>query len=400
MYGYLVTLCCLITSLISAYPALIITPVADLVGAPLQALHATHDIEERYRQLPLNTIKDCKTPQRLHQLLFNEIVEVLEEHEEQIKVRVPYLFYLSAKQSAPQDVYWTLKKYTIPLSQIAAIGALKTIPLQHNYQTKTLAPYTRPTAALIEPWHDEKLQTTFSFGTRFALHALHQTTVEVWRYNYKTRTNERVSLPKSMVLIQTYIPQKQDAINAFVGLLRRCCTNQHGMVAYVLGGCSFTRRTAQLPFRATKKHEKCTHSFYARSDDTATKNGFDCSGLITRCAQMAGVPYFYKNTFTAQACLPQIGVTKPAAGDLIWIPGHIMIISDVEKNLLIEARGYQHGYGRVHEMPLNKVFKDIETFDELHHISATKKPAVRLDHAGQEQDWYSDIKILSLQSCW
>lgn len=52
-------------------------------------------------------------------------------------------------------------------------------------------------------------------------------------------------------------------------------------------------------------------------------------------------------------------------GDLIWTPGHVMIINNLKNNTLVEARGYSSGYGCVHKITLDKVFAEINTYDDL-----------------------------------
>ena len=46
--------------------------------------------------------------------------------------------------------------------------------------------------------------------------------------------------------------------------------------------------------------------------------------------------------------LPEVGPDqKIKVGDLIYFPGHVMIVSDLAKNLFIESAGYSVGFGIV-----------------------------------------------------
>ena len=66
---------------------------------------------------------------------------------------------------------------------------------------------------------------------------------------------------------------------------------------------------------------------------------------------------------TASSYLEQItDFTKIQAGDIIWMPGHVIVISDAANNLCIEANGY---YKCVHEIELNKIFLNIDNFKKL-----------------------------------
>ena len=124
--------------------------------------------------------------------------------------------------------------------------------------------------------------------------------------------------------------------------------------------------------------------------------GFDCSGVILRAAQIAGLPYFYKNTVTILNNLKPLTATDELAdGDLIWLPAHIMVVSDVAQQLCIEARHYAHGYGKVHEIPIQKVFGNIPHYAALKQAHLNQTPIDRLDRQGQVRQQVK-IKLLKL----
>jgi hypothetical protein len=77
-----------------------------------------------------------------------------------------------------------------------------------------------------------------------------------------------------------------------------------------------------------------------------------------------------------------------------------MIASDIKNNKLVEARHYNHGYGRIHELPLNKVFDGINTYQELVDAYHSKKKLYRLTSDGQIGDTINQFKILKLSSVW
>src|SRR5690606_17679975 len=113
-------------------------------------------------------------------------------------------------------------------------------------------------------------------------------------------------------------------------------------------------------------HNSDSSLYHYDKDTSATKSGFDCSGVIARATQICGIPYFCKNTATIPHCLKPLQKEQELHnGDLILIRGHVMIVFDVAKNLLIEARGYTHGYGKLQEIPINQVFEGIQTYKDL-----------------------------------
>jgi len=77
-----------------------------------------------------------------------------------------------------------------------------------------------------------------------------------------------------------------------------------------------------------------------------------------------------------------------------------MIISDLKKHTLIEARSYQSGFGRVHEIPLHKQFKGIKTYNDLVHAFYHNKPLKRIDKNGKVVETVKTFKILRLSSAW
>ena len=136
--------------------------------------------------------------------------------------------------------------------------------------------------------------------------------------------------------------------------MRQWAKRKEGFIPYVWGGFSFTDTI------------KTTSCFLLKDETTSPKTGLDCVGIIARVAQIYGIPYFYKNTTTIKQCLtPLARNSKLMTGDIIWVPGHVMIVADLTNHTLIEARGYDHGYGKVQEIPLNEEFKGINTYRDL-----------------------------------
>jgi len=129
------------------------------------------------------------------------------------------------------------------------------------------------------------------------------------------------------------------------------------------------------------------------------KTGLDCSGMIARAAQICGIPYFYKNTTIIERFLtPLAKGNKPIPGDIIWIPGHVMVVADFINNTLIEVRGYKHGYSKIHEIPLNEEFKGINTYHDLTNAYHNNKAIIRLDSSGNERETITSLKLLQLTS--
>lgn len=385
--------------------AVVTVPIADLVGQPLQNIYPDQSIDQAYAQLPLcgGTIKNDLNCLRIHQLLFNEMVEIIAEKNDEIMVRIPHLFYLTPNDTQRHDTYWMLKKAVTPLPLLNQHNIpLNTFPINYSYAYPAQLS-NQNLIVLVEPWYDKITRMTFSAGTQFvaAAHSMNHDHVCIKRYNPLLRINQIVPIPKKLTFTSSYPQKPQQCIDLFLSILHRWIQTNEGDVSYVLGGCSFTHRSNRPFAHKTNIYNNKHLSFYTRRYDTSPKNGYDCSGLIAKSAQLAGIPYFFKNTFTVAQCLTEIrSNTSLHDGDIIWIPGHVMVVSNIKKNLLIEARSYQHGYGIVHEIALNKVFKNINTYQDLLDCYFNKKELTRLDRHNNPQDTFKQMKILSLASCW
>lgn len=196
----------------------------------------------------------------------------------------------------------------------------------------------------------------------------------------------------------------QERIDLFIALIRSWITRNgaKGHIPYVWGGTSIVHYTQKAAVPHQKKGITRMLRWYDTAEQSVShKMGCDCSGLIFRAAQICGIPYFFKNSYTTTCYIPPLGMYDTLrAGDIIWVPGHVMIVADVTHNTLFEQRSYDHGYGKLHEIPLKKVFQGITTYQELVHAYHTKAPLWRIDSSGVVRDKFESWKILPLARVW
>ena len=237
---------------------------------------------------------------------------------------------------------------------------------------------------------------TFSAGTRFACinRAAKKARVSVYRFNPKRGVHETISLPKNLLYQSNNAKPDQQRAN-FVQILQRWA-HTPGTIPYVWGGCSFTEahRSNRFTTIPTKKG-----GYYTRAVDQkrAPKTGFDCTGIIARAAQIVGLPYFLKNSYTIAHNLPLLKANEPLLpGDIIWIPGHVIVITDTKNNRVVEAHAYGSGYGKVHELSISRIFKDIQKFDDLEIAFRKQIPLQRLNSKGEVFATYPQFKLLTL----
>lgn len=133
-------------------------------------------------------------------------------------------------------------------------------------------------------------------------------------------------------------------------------------------------------------------------ENRSVKSGFDCSALILRAAQIAGLPFYFRNTTTIAAHLKPLTIQDSLEdGDIIFMRGHVMVIASIKRNTCIEARSYGGGYGKVQEIHVQDLYKDITTLEELKDAYLTNKK-VELLTFDKIAKPINDLKILKLKS--
>lgn len=385
--------------------AFVCVPVADLIGQPLGTIH-THCSQSLYTALPVcggntNRLNSCL---RIQQLLFNEIVRVIQVHNDQVEVEVPHLFYITAhKINVPHNTFWTLRSNIILLSDLNHHGlSSNAIPQPFDFKKRKIT--QKNTVTLAMPWKDSITGLSFSAGTRFVLTPKQESNeyATVFTFDCRTFSFTTHSIPRTLCM-KTFFKNKQARITAFIKLLRRWCQlPENTFIPYVWGGCSFTKSATEHTFVEQVVSGPPAYSFFSRTCCTSSpKSGFDCTGLVLRAAHICKIPYFFKNSTTAAQLLKPLGTTDSIEkGDLIWIPGHIIVVSNVKRGLIIEARSYPGGYGKVHEIALSKQFKNIYNYDQLKTAFLNKQPLQRLDVHGNTTETIKTFKILKFKSLW
>lgn len=378
------------------YEAVTSVPVADLVGHPLHSCLSLYS----YETIPVYSKTVAGTPAcpRMHQLLFNEKVTVLKETATEVCVAIHSVYFTTQQRPSPQKTYWTEKKNIIPLHKIADASAY--LPEALDFATKKITS-SQPTVTLIMPWFDPISNQTFSAGTRFVLAHHKEHTYYVYLLDPVTCTFNQLPIDASICLLEKAHTCPQEKRAHFVAVLKHWAHLENGFIPYVWGGASFT-----LPYTAPHVCERSSHkqhtSFYYPKDTLVPKAGLDCTGLIARAAQLCSIPYFLKNSHTIATTLQPI---KPSMslqeGDIIWIQGHVMVVSDLANNKLIEARGYPDGYGKIHEIELEKVFKGIPTYQNLikKYHEGTKIGRLNCNPTKKTIEWFNKVMLFSLESC-
>lgn len=390
------------------YPVWAVTcvPVTDVVGQPLRVASSA---TPAFKNIPLCSLSTASPLcPRLHQLLFNEVVEILAEQGNQVQVAISNLFFISNADTKRHNTrYWGLKNNFIPLSSLENQG----INVQNIPEALSFTPEKSTTeqtiVSLITPWHEPSSNRTFSAGTRFVVNPAKNTpnTFAAYMLNSQGTNMEIFQIPRSACLLHNAAKTPHACIKDFTRILRTWAHMKNGFIPYVWGGCSVaTLIPEREAFTADNLNiGTITDTCYAYpSLGTCTvKTGLDCTGLASRAAQIAGIPYYLKNSITVATCLEPLQVTDSLTeGDIIWVPGHVMVVSNLEKNLLVEARHYAHGYGKVQEIKLSHVLLNMQTYQDLVDAFLRKQTIQRIDKNGKVRNTYKNWKILRIASAW
>lgn len=388
--------------------AVVISPVADLLGQPHEkSTKKHHTIEDYYHNIPFSG--NGEACQRLHQVLFNELVEVLEETAHEAKVRISNFYYIKHNESGLHDTYWIAKKHLLFLdSKKNHDNKQDLFPPPISYELRKLPQNKeKEIVTLKKPFSDSITKKTYSVGTRFIavpgqdFSGSHDRGFfTVYIYDLKSDKILQTKIPKKLC-IRNYFSAPKDQIHNFVTLLRSWTKHKQGFIPYVLGGFSWTSSCCNDTVE-TQLDPQTKKPFFNRKDwPHKAKQGFDCVGIIGRAAQICDIPFYYKNTLTLLKGLKPLKKSdKIMEGDLIWYPGHVMIVSNLEKNLIIEARGYDHGKGRVAESPISSIFEGVHSFDQLIEAKGSKQTFSILDRHGKVFMKSKNIHILKILSLW
>jgi len=374
---------------IQCQKAICIVPIADLVTDSFELSNPNCDIVEEYKNLPFTGEKGHPNCERVHQLLFNETVEILEELKYEIKVKISTTFFQTQDDKKNLHTsYYTLKENIRPINKISFEGNFENnAPESIDFNsTKFDIPNTN-IVTLILPFKDTLTEKTYSAGTRFTLVGEDNDDYHIKIYSPLKNIFLTGKVSKKVAVKEKDYSNKEKIQN-FVKLLKLWTSFkiEQECIPYVWGGVSF---------------RNLLNFFKKRYKDYTPLAGFDCSGLILRAAQICQIPYFFKNTATLIQNLQTLNFDEEINdGDLLWFQGHVLIISDTQNNKILEARGYNSGFGRVHEIPLNRFFSNIKNYQELKDAYLRGTPLEIINNVQEPYLTIKKFKILKLDSVW
>lgn len=385
--------------------AVVIDPVIEALGHPMGGLHENFQINSLYKKIPYSLNNVSKECPRLHQLLFNEIVTIKRDNGIEVECEVPNFFYIGYNGQERSSI-WILKKHIKMLTDFAEADILKNFPEPYSLKYKNSKYKSDKTiVALKYGWFDKATYKYYSAGTRFKRNKTADTKIEygIRLFNREKNIFENSLIPKKLALTFNY-KSNEAKTASFVNILKEWASEKNGIISYVWGGVSFLKRDTDQDFFLNSNYINFKNlKFWDRPYRGKPPTGFDCSGLILRAAQICDMPYFYKNTETLSKYLSPLEKSKLCRlknGDLIWYPGHVSIVSDIEKNEVIEAVGYRFGYGKVHSIKLNKLFENINNYKDLVFAYKNNKNLKRLKRDGSVGRIIDKFLLLKMDSIY
>lgn len=364
--------------------AVFIAPVTDLFFDQLSRHAPKVALSNLYYGVPLasnNSVYGCM---RATQVLFNQVVTIVKESGSEVCIHLERLFYDAPDRSAA-SCFWTLKKNLLTFDQLKKMGVDTAVfPKPIVRDVSSLKDSTIVTLTL--PWLDGVTGKEYSPGTRFVREAHNDTDeyIAIKLFDTNNRTIKQSFIPRDYCFLEKAL-STSDRQKAYVALIKKWALELDGIVPYVWGGASLVQVLPDDEFYTQGGTIfNGPISYWVRPGMRNPKTGFDCSGLIACAAQICGIPYFFKNTLTlANHLRPLAQGENIEEGDLIWYAGHVMVVSDLKKNQLIEASGYPSGHGKLQSIALSKKFMNINKYSDLVRAYHAKKPVKILNKDGK-----------------
>lgn len=333
------------------------------------------------------------TCRRAHQGLAHEVVSVTATDRDNAQIVFDNVIYGFNEQTRqPQSTFWTKKKHLVFLKDVSD-EALDAIPGPWSAQVSE-----QGASSSLNKAHDALILTRpwkyYSVGTRF-VHDSAEDTKHAYGVKHIDFTGASTSskIPKKYARIELSV-NAQEARQHFVKLANDLVdyasrVSVDKIIPYVWGGSSYVHEYQDGEFVLKDGWRRPTHNKpYA---------GYDCSEFVLRLAQISGISYFNKTTVMLCQRGTEIGPHDILEeGDLFWAPGHVMIVSDIARNEIIEAVGYSGGYGKVQRISLSKRFAGIENYDQLRRACYTKKPLQYLSKDGLVSSEVKECKFFKL----
>lgn len=368
-----------------AATVLVSVPIADLATKNLHRSYPALPIEELY-MLPYSPQEGSDSCMRAHQCLYNEVGRVKQIEGDEALVEFPHFFCETASKMRTSS-FWMLMKNIQHLSDLREF--LHCIPEPFRGGNEHIL-------TLMLPWKHPTTTTVYSAGTRFVRNEALDTEESYGIVFLDVDERRPTTALVNKTLAITKYPSDSDAAKKlFVRILKLWASLE--TIPYVWGGCSFTNTTNDDFQLIRTIREGNSIAYWDRPNTDHPRSGFDCSGLILRAAQIAGIPYYCKNTTTLSQNLKEVTLQEHLEeGDLMLIPGHVMIISNLDSHQCIDTLSYSSGYAKLVERHVSEIFEGATNFEELRHLANEHIPLNVKNKQGQTMKTVGELRFLRM----
>lgn len=379
--------------------AMCMAPVIDMLEYPLGTSDSSSEqVKQAYATIPLSwgpAENDRAICPRIHQLLLHDTVTILDETPFEAYIQIDSCFIADAQHAKQSITGWVLKEHLKDITELE----IKKIPAPITWTAGNIDRANIKTVTIFTSFGDAD-GTIYCAGTRFILNKLINDTFEVYAYSQQDHNFKLITIPQSNCMFETYYYSSEEKQSRACFLLGIWTSIPGHCIPLVWGGTSIGTVSQNDNFTlAEYSIDNETHYGWQRPYRHIGQvyTGVDASGLILRAAQIVGIPYFCRNSKTAAEFLKAIETQDyPETGDIIWIPGALLMINNVNKHTVITAMSYTSGYGAVVELPLAKVFKNINTYYDLSQAYRNHQPLTLLNKDGSEARTVAEFKILKM----
>lgn len=382
------------------YKAMCAAAVIDVIEYPLGTNARTHEqVVHAYKMIPISWgphEQDREICPRIHQLLLHEVVTVLEETEWESHVQIDSCFTYDYQHTIKSLTGWVLKDNLIDLETLDP----KKVPKPITWTAANIDRANVKTICLLTSFSDASGQI-YCAGTRFILHKFSNLNYEAYAYDTTTKQFKLISIPQTSCVIDTYFYNPTEKRAHFCNLLSIWTSIPEHCIPLVWGGTSVGLVCPNGNYSLETYTNEDGQDRYGWKRPTRpisdVYSGVDASGFVLRAAQIMGIPYFCRNSTTAARYLAPLRPQEyPVAGDLIWLPGSLLVIKDLIKNTIVTTMSYTSGYGALVELPLKMVFKDINTYQDLRQAYQSGSSLTLLNKDGSQARTVDEFKILKI----
>jgi hypothetical protein len=333
--------------------------LSNLIGCTHEQKHPiviiNKPVVDFFIKIPKNSKEVGASPElqschRAHQGIFNEPFCVISERKNSFIITSPTIKNKNNEET-PFEIESQYATVIEPQSKL-----VKAIPI-FNPDKKIIT--------LLCPWN------IYSIGTQFVAKKIDPTNnhYSVLIPDFEKTIIIEGQIPYTMTIECLPSTDPKARFLACVKKIYKMTQFANHRIPYVWGGTSFIKNDNNHPFYLNDGNWHLD-----RADNSMPYTGFDCSGLIWRVLKMTGYSQPWRNSLDmAQQYKKVTSYKELQKGDLLWFPGHIVIIANKQKGTIIEARGYSSGHGKVHKIKVDQLLQGITCFQEIfNHLDTNK----------------------------